>query len=62
MDIKWKVTTAGELRSERLARLLARLILDGEDTLSDMASPRGCGGTGGGGRNEEISSTQEVSS
>lgn len=59
MDIEWKITTvAGEPRSERLARLLARLILNAEDTLNDPAPPADCEPSRDGGKNEKIPSTR----
>ncbi len=63
MDIEWKVTTVPEeLAAQRLARLLARLILDAEDTLSEAAPPTGCVRSRDDDRNEEIPSTQVVPS
>lgn len=63
MEIEWKVTTvAGELRAERLARVLARLILAAKSDQSDVVPLKPCGVLRGDGRNEEIPSTQEVSS
>jgi hypothetical protein len=63
VDITWKVKTgAGELCAERVARLLARLILNGDHVPSTVACPEGCGDLRNNGRNEEIPSTQEVSS
>lgn len=63
MEIDWKVmTVTGELAAERLARLLARLILDAEQDAPKVAPDRGCALPGNIGRNGEIPSTQEVSS
>lgn len=59
MKINCSIETAREpMAVHRLARLLARLILDAEA----RAERPGCGDAGSAGRNEEIPSTQEVSS
>lgn len=62
VGIKWKVTTVPEsLGADRLARLLARLILEAENK-TQSSSKGGCEEIGTEGRNREIPTTQEVSS